>query len=187
VSATRHALAFARWPLMIANWLAWGFLIGMVLAATVPMAFGKRPLTVLTGSMRPTIEPGDMVVDERVPASQLRVGDIVTYQEPHGTRTITHRVREVTISEGQARVVTRGDANDTVEQWQVEATGEVGRVVYTLPKIGYPVTWSHTREGRLGLVSVPALLLAVWALMRIWRTEVREEFEWREVADGLES
>ena len=186
MSATRHAMSVLRWPLMFASWLAWGVVIGLVAAVTLPVAFGLRPMTVLTGSMRPTIQPGDMVVDERVPASQIRVGDIVTYQEPHGNRTITHRVRKVEISEGQARVTTRGDANDTVEKWVIPVTGDVGRVVYRVPKIGYPVTWSHTRNGRLAMVSVPALLLTIMALLRIWRSNDEREPEGG-VAHGLES
>jgi signal peptidase len=185
MSAARHAAAGLRWPLMIASWLAWGFVIGLVVAVTVPVAFGLHPMTVLTGSMRPTIQPGDMVVDEPISPSQIRVGDIVTFREPHGTRTITHRVRDISISEGQARVTTRGDANDTVEKWQVPVTGSVGRVVYEVPKIGYPVTWSHTRNGRLALVSIPALVLAMWAMMKIWRsTDEVEDPEEAELTHG---
>ena len=187
MSSTRHLTGVLRWPLMIASWVAWGFAIGLVVAVTVPAAFGMRPMTVLTGSMRPTIQPGDMVVDERISPSRIKVGDIITFQEPHGTRTITHRVRKVSISEGQARVTTRGDANDTVEKWQVPTTGNIGRVVYTVPKIGYPVTWSHTRNGRLAMVAIPALMLAIWAMLRIWRSEDKAETERGEMAHGLES
>jgi signal peptidase I len=184
MSAARHLAAGLRWPVMIASWIAWGFVIGLVAAVTVPVAFGLHPMTVLTGSMRPTIQPGDMVVDQSISPSQIRVGDIVTFRDPHGTRTITHRVREVSISEGQARVTTRGDANDTVEKWQVPLTGTVGRVVYQVPKIGYPVTWSHTRNGRLAMVSIPALLLAIWAMAKIWRSSEEEEPEDGELAHG---
>jgi signal peptidase I len=187
MSTTRHLTTALRWPLMIASWVAWGFAIGLVVAVTIPAAFGMRPMTVLTGSMRPTIQPGDLVVDERISPSQLRVGDIVTFQEPRGSRTITHRVRKVSISEGQARVTTRGDANDTVEKWQVPTTGNVGRVVYTVPKIGYPVTWSHTRNGRLALVSIPALVLAIWAMLKIWRSNDGDQTEDKEVAHGVEA
>jgi len=184
MSAARLLVAVLRWPVMIASWIAWGFVIGLVVAVTVPAAFGLHPMTVLTGSMRPTIQPGDMVVDEPISPSQIRVGDIVTFREPHGTRTITHRVRKISISEGQARVTTRGDANDTVEKWQVPVTGSVGRVVSQVPKIGYPVTWSHTRNGRLALVSIPALILAIWAMVKIWRTSDEEDPEDGELAHG---
>jgi signal peptidase I len=184
IGAARHSAAFMRWPVMIASWLAWGFVIGLVVAVTVPVAFGMRPLTVLTGSMRPVIQPGDMVVDEQIRGDQIRIGDIITFQEPHGDRTITHRVRKVSISEGQARVTTRGDANDKPEKWQIPVAGSVGRVVYQVPKIGYPVTWSHTRNGRLALVSIPALILALWAMVRIWRSKDDEEPEGGELAHG---
>ena len=170
MSATRHVIGVVRWPLMMVIWLAWGIGIGLIVAVTLPAAFGLHPLTVLTGSMRPGIQPGDMVIDQPIHPSQIRVGDIVTFQDPEGDRTITHRVRKVNIGEGQAHVVTRGDANDTVERWQIPLTGQVGRVVYQVPKIGYPVTWSHTRDGRLAMVSLPALLLTIMMLVKIWRS-----------------
>jgi signal peptidase len=183
-----RALTVVRWPLMIATWVAWGLAIGLVTAVTLPIAFGMHPLTVLTGSMRPGIQPGDMVVDQPIPASDIRVGDIVTFQDPHENRTITHRVRRIEISDGQARVITRGDANDTVEKWQIPATGKVGRVEYMVPKIGFPVTWSHTRNGRLAMVSLPALLLTISALMRIWRSEDDDdELDGMEVPHGSEA
>jgi signal peptidase I len=184
INTARHCAAVLRWPVMIASWLAWGFVLGLVVAVTVPVAFDMRPLTVLTGSMRPAIEPGDMVVDEQIRGDQIRVGDIITFQEPRGERTITHRVRKVSISEGQARVTTRGDANDKPEKWQIPIGGSVGRVAYTVPKIGYPVTWSHSRNGRLALVSIPALILALWAMLRIWRSGEDEEPEEGELAHG---
>jgi signal peptidase len=187
MSAARLTCRALRWPLMAASWVAWGLLIGLVCAVTLPALFGLKPMTVLTGSMRPTIQPGDMVVDKPVPANQIRVGDIVTYQDPDGSRTITHRVRSVSISDGKAHVVTKGDANTTVEKWQIPATGKVGRVEYTVPKIGYPVTWSHTRNGRLALVSIPALILAIWALLKIWRSDGRREPEAEEVPDAVEA
>ena len=113
----------------------------------------------------------DTYVDQPIHPSQIRVGDIVTFQDPEQTRTITHRVRRIDISEGQAHVITRGDANDTVEKWQIPVNGKVGRVEYQVPKIGYPVTWSHTRDGRLAMVSLPALLLTIMALVKIWRSD----------------
>jgi hypothetical protein len=57
-----------------------------------------------------------------------------------------------------------------------------------VPKIGYPVTWSHTRNGRLAMVSLPALLLTFSALLRIWRSEDDpDDLDPREVPHGSEA
>jgi hypothetical protein len=53
-----------------------------------------------------------------------------------------------------------------------------------VPKIGYPVTWSHTRNGRLALVSIPALMLAMWAMVKIWRSNEQDEPEEAELTHG---
>ena len=68
MSAARLTYRVLRWPLMAAGWVAWGVLIGLVCAVTLPVLFGLTPMTVLTGSMRPMIQPGDMVVDQPIPA-----------------------------------------------------------------------------------------------------------------------
>ena len=77
---------------------------------------------------------------------------------------------------------------EPVERWQIPVTGKVGRVEYQVPKIGFPVTWSHTRNGRLAMVSLPALLLTISALLRIWRSEDDDdELDGMEVPHGSEA
>jgi signal peptidase len=159
---------------VIAGWAVFGFAFGLMLSVSVPQLLGMRSFTVLTGSMRPMIEPGDMVVDEQVSPEKIRVGDIVTFREPDGKRLITHRVRTVEVGEGKAQISTRGDANDTSERWQAKLNGKVGRVAYKVPKIGYAVEMTRTRRGRLGLISIPAFLLAIFELIRLWRPSHRE-------------
>ena len=58
--------------------------------------------------------------------------------------------------------------------------GRPGRL--QVPKIGYPVTWSHTRNGRLAMVSLPALMLAIMALVKIWRSDDEGDTEEGELA-----
>jgi hypothetical protein len=66
------------------------------------------------------------------------------------------------------QVVTKGDANDTVERWRVPANGHIGRVELRVWKLGYPLVYAHSRVGLIGLVALPALLLCFVELRRIW-------------------
>ncbi|MCX6023269.1 MAG: hypothetical protein NTZ05_16395, partial [Chloroflexi bacterium] len=60
---------------------------------------------------------------------------------------------------------TKGDANETVDQVQVNPTAVVGRVAYIVPKIGYVVDFARRTEGKMLLFGLPAaLLLADWLL-----------------------
>jgi len=127
--------------------------------------------------MEPAIHTGDVVVDSRIPPSAMRVGDVVTFRDPEGSkRLITHRVRSLNTQAGRVHVVTKGDANNTVERWTVPTGGEVGRVEYRVWKLGYALALVHSRTGMLALVAVPAVLLCILELVSIWRpARPREE------------
>lgn len=94
----------------------------------------------------------------------------VTYKEPHGEgRLITHRVKTVQALQGKVRFTTQGDANDTSEHWQVATTGQIARVTHRVPKLGYGLGFLRDPEKRLFLLAIPALLLGLFELVRIWR------------------
>jgi hypothetical protein len=58
------------------------------------------------------------------------------------------------------------------ERWSVAADGEVGRVVYRVPRAGALLAWSRTPAGRLLVVVLPLALITGLALRRIWRRPV---------------
>ncbi|WP_317987381.1 hypothetical protein [Haloprofundus halobius] len=60
--------------------------------------------------------------------------------------------------------VTKGDANEKVDPSPVAAGSIVGRVVVTLPYVGYVSTFADTSVGFVALVLVPFGLLAVTEL-----------------------
>ena len=175
MSATRLILRPTSWAARAAAWLLAGLCTGVVLALLVPLAFGWRPFTVLSGSMEPAISTGDVVVDERIKPKDLRVGDVVTFRDPEeSSRLITHRVIGARVTGDKITVDTKGDANNQPERWTVPLEGEVGRVAYRLPALGYALSWTR-KAGPLVLIVIPALLLALFELVRIWRPEPKEE------------
>lgn len=166
-------------------WLCLGFAFTLLLAAALPLAVGDRSLTVLSGSMAPTIDTGDVVVTEPLTPAAVEIGDIVTFRDPEGTEKLySHRVQSVDPAGGEVRFVTRGDANTSVERWQVPADGTVGRVVYRVPKLGFAVAWIGTPMARGALMVLPALALCWLLLARIWRRPPQPEFG-GEAPDGI--
>lgn len=150
------------------SWGLVGLLVGTFLLTTGGEHGRVKVLTVLTGSMRPTLGVGDLVIEEVVPARELRAGDITTFREPTGEKTITHRVQSIVWTGQLGDVITRGDANGAGEEWVVPADGALGRVVLHIPKVGYVVGALTTASGRL-VITGAALLLGVYALLLIWR------------------
>lgn len=150
-------------------WCVGGFCFALLLASVAPMAIGMRAYTVRSGSMTPAIRTGDIIVSEPISPTEAHVGDIVTFRDPSGSgRLITHRARAISARGNAVRFVTRGDANNSFEHWSVPADGRIGRVVYRVPAIGYPLTWIGSGLGRIGLIVIPAIALLVLGLLRIW-------------------
>jgi len=147
-----------------------GLAIGTAAVAGGPVLFGMRSFAVLSGSMEPVLSTGDVVVDDPIGPREVRVGDVVTFADSdHRGRRITHRVRSIHITGTRARFVTKGDANDSVERWDMDANGRLGRVVYRVPAVGYLLMRLGDPRAKLALIVVPAFLLALLELVRIWR------------------
>jgi signal peptidase I len=151
-------------------WAAIGALAVALAAVTAPYALGGRSYTVMSGSMEPRIHTGDVVGEEKISPLQMRGGDIVTFQDPDVPgRMITHRVRSTREHDGIVSVITKGDANNTVERWTVPVDGHVGRVQYRVAHVGYALVFTRTPTGKIVLLVLPALLLGILELRRIWR------------------
>ena len=149
-----------------------GLALGVVAAVGLPFAVGERPYTVLSGSMEPAIGTGDIVVVERISPPQARIGDVVTFSDPHSSgRLITHRVRSSRRRGRRVDFVTKGDANNTVERWRIPADGVISRVRYRVPEVGRLALLTRRRGGLVVLVLVPLLLLAIHEIARIWRPQ----------------
>lgn len=96
----------------------------------VPSVFGLRALTVLSGSMRPVLQPGDIIVIKNSDASTLKNGDIVTMMV--GNELVTHRI----VSINSKGVTTRGDANN-VNDGITSFSNIVGTYCFRIPYAGY--------------------------------------------------
>ena len=77
--------------------VAAGLLFGALLV--LPAALGWQRYVIVSGSMTGTYDRGSLVLDEVVPVSELREGDVITYRPPAGSGPaglVTHRIAEVT-------------------------------------------------------------------------------------------
>lgn len=103
---------------------------------------------VLTGSMHPGIQSGDLVVLQKVSSSQLEVGDVIVVNNPlDNDAPVMHRVMNLKIEDSSVVVVTKGDANNAPDRWTPLALGEttfknvevVANVGYVWIKLGEPL------------------------------------------------
>jgi signal peptidase I len=160
----RLAAATAQLALVLA-------LVALVGLALLPRTGWYRPVTVLSGSMQPAFSPGDMVVVTPEPVSSVRVGQVITYRIPVGDHHVqSHRVIAVIRRDGQVAVRTKGDANATADPWTATLHGTtVWHVRTVLPKLGWVVFWLRTPLLHQLTLFLAPLLLALLAVLHIWR------------------
>lgn len=146
--------------------------VAFLTLALGPHVFGYRTATMLTGSMSPQINPGDVIVSVPKPAEDVRVGDVITYHIPvEDHRVETHRVVKVSNGEdGSIAVRTKGDANEGVDPWTATLEGDT---VWELQGV-VPYAGSVIRALRAPLIQGFAFWGALGgfvllALVRIWR------------------
>ncbi len=130
------------------------------LGAVVVLLFyaGYYPLAIATGSMRPLLEPGDLVVVKRVPPEAVEPGDVVAYLAGDGS-IVVHRVVRIERLGGVTVFHTRGDANPVEDEpWPAERL--LGRLVLHVPLLGWPALLAAEH---LGAPVAAGLLAAVVA------------------------
>jgi signal peptidase len=171
-AAARPGVRVVRGILRFFGFTAAGLAAGIAIALIAPLAFGAKPLVVLSGSMEPTLGTGDVTVVRTVAPLDARPGDIVTFRDPaDADRLITHRVRSMKVDGGRVTFVTRGDANDGSERWRVPADGEIGRVAYRIPELGWALMYAKSKGFFVFILGGALALLLVLELAAIWRPE----------------
>ena len=99
-----------------------------------PEIFNYKLYYVDSGSMSPTIDIGSLIIVEKKETAVIDLQDIVTFRTESGT-VVTHRlVGESSIS---SEYITRGDANDSDDPSALKKESIIGKVVFTIPYIGY--------------------------------------------------
>ena len=141
------------------------FTIVTIILATVGTYFGLRfflatdmPfVAVASGSMRPTLEVGDLVIVQGVPASEIKEGDIIVFNNPGEKTYKIHRVIAIeTLANGTIRFKTKGDANPTEDPWIPEQNVK-GRVLNRIPYIGY-----------MALIPAIPITIAIIIIILLW-------------------
>lgn len=180
----RLASSKSRWSnLLKSNYVKTIILAAIVLGSVVVFWAGVKVafatdyplLTVASGSMRPTLEIGELIVVQGIlNASDLRAapnpeGDIIVFRNPHDEgELIVHRAINKTQSmiDHLWYIKTKGDANPSADPWSGTNTWNtmisekllIGKVVGHVPYVGYIPLYVRTP---LGMVLLIVLILII--------------------------
>ncbi|UJA18916.1 signal peptidase I [Thermoleophilia bacterium SCSIO 60948] len=150
-------------------------LCGLAVALAVVLAplLGIERYVITGGSMGEAVPIGSIAFEEVVPTEELVEGDVITYQPPAESGEeglVTHRIVAMRERDGATVLRTKGDANLSPDPWRFELGAPTqGRVLFSVPLVGYAIGALGDREVRIALIGFPALLIAISAVRRLWR------------------
>jgi signal peptidase len=120
----------------------------------VPSVGGYLPLIVLSDSMNPLIESGDLIICHTEEAEDVAKGDIIAFIDPagDGTSVVSHRVTAVIDEDGALSFRTQGDV--------------LGIYQRNIPGAGDVAMFLQTTNGLIVCVVIPLVLLVGYDLIR---------------------
>lgn len=108
-------------------------------ARQVPQVMGFSVLRVLTGSMKPEIPADSMLLIQKADAASLQVGDVISFFSPDPSLNgalNTHRIVGIAEADGSLQFTTKGDANLIEDQYPVDESRVVGKVIFVSTRLG---------------------------------------------------
>ncbi|MBE6899769.1 MAG: signal peptidase I [Ruminococcaceae bacterium] len=134
----------------------------------VPSIGGIFPLIVLTDSMYPEIEAGDLIINKTIDPEEVKVGDVISFFDPagNGTTIVTHRVTEIVSENGGIAFRTKGDYNNTEDKLSVPGEDLVGIYKSRIPGAGNVAMFMQTTTGLIVCVVLPIVLLISYDVIR---------------------
>ncbi len=108
---------------------------------------GFRQYIVISGSMEPKYNVGDIIIIKESPKEEIKVGDIINYISENRKDTITHRVVDIIETNGQTYYKTKGDSNNSEDPKLVNYNQVHGILLFKISKLGTIITKLLTRTG----------------------------------------
>lgn len=153
-----------------------------------PSVLGVTPMVVLSGSMSGDapdhIEAGDLIFVTPAVASELRVGDIITFMQ--GKTVVTHRIVELLPEkDGKLQFRTKGDANNTEDTEPVSEDDLVGIYRGRIPFVGDLAIFMQTPLGMILFIGVPLLAFLGYDIIRRQKHAAKDQKKTEELEAEL--
>lgn len=99
-----------------------------------PSFFGIKTYTIISGSMQPELNIGDVIIVKETNDLELNIGDIISYRS--GQSIVTHRIHKINYKNGRKYYITKGDYNNVEDSITITIDSIEGKVVNKLSGIG---------------------------------------------------
>jgi signal peptidase I len=132
-----------------------------------PSFAGCKFYAVLGKSMEPAINMGNLVGVKSVNPDELKLGDVITFNNilQDGEPT-THRIVDIK-NEGELSFVTKGDANNGNDSESTLYKDIIGEVYLNIPYVGRLLSFTKTKAGIITLIVVPSFFIGVTEFVKL--------------------
>lgn len=119
-------------PLLIYNI----FLIiqAVINPSVTPNFLGIKTYVIISGSMQPELNIGDIVIAKGTNKEELKVGDIICFRQ--GQSVVTHRISEIIEINDDIEYKTKGDNNNSQDSGTITEKLIEGKVINKIPYLG---------------------------------------------------
>lgn len=130
---------------------------------------GYTPLSVVSDSMAPTFNAGDLIIIRSCDPATLQEGDIITFHTIINNEFAlnTHRIAEIDDQGGARSYVTKGDNNEIADVHMITDGDIVGKFVTRLPKFGRMVEFLSSSTGFLLVIVLPLLIFFIYQVYHL--------------------
>lgn len=127
-----------------------------VFQVVIPHITGvPTPFTVVTsGSMKPTLEPGDLVIVVGSDPYQLAEGDIIVFRVPWSSNMVVHRIVRVERGPDGPLFYTKGDNNAIIDPGYRKPSDIYGKVIFRVPLIGFVLEFFQLLPVKVAIVGL---------------------------------
>ena len=109
-----------------------------------PNFFGIKTFVVVSGSMEPNLNIGDIVVVKKCNENEIDKNDIISYR--YGESIITHRIVEIIETENGREYITKGDNNNVNDNINLKYEDIEGKYVGKIKYIGKMIMFLKSKE-----------------------------------------
>jgi len=144
---------------------------GLVALSAFNIPRGLRLYTVQSGSMMPTLPIGSLIISQS--QKEYKTGDIITFKSEkdifvkNPKNTTTHRLVEIKNDKNVISYITKGDANNSPDATPISSDLILGKTVFSIPLLGFPVAFGRTQKGLIVMIVIPATLIIYSELLNI--------------------
>jgi len=130
----------------------------LLIVSVFPITGNIKFMVVQSESMVPAIKMGSVVMV--MPVKEYKIGDVIAFGPMSKTKAPTsHRIYDIKTTDGVVSYITKGDANKGPDPREVKKEDIIGKILFSVPYIGYAINFAKKPVGFALIIIVPALLI----------------------------